>query len=261
MNTVARSEFGHLTACYLREARHEFLRLLRTPSFVLPTLLFPTLFYLLFGVVLAGSRGGIHVSSYLLASYGVFGIMGASLFGFGVTIAIERERGFLTLKRAQPMPPGAFLFAKLVMAMLFAAIISLLLALLAATLAGVRLVPQQWILLFLINVFGTLPFCALGLWLGSLVGGSAAPAVVNLIYLPMSFLSGLWMPLSVLPDFISRFAPIWPSYHLGQIALAVVGHAGSGSLLAHVGFLVVMSVVCLVLARGRLDRESSGSGR
>ncbi|MEZ5463423.1 ABC transporter permease [Dokdonella sp.] len=261
MITVARSEIGHLMACYLREARHEFLRLLRTPSFVLPTLLFPALFYVLFGVVLAGSRGGVQVSGYLLASYGVFGIMGASLFGFGVTIAIERERGFLTLKRAQPMPPGAFLFAKLVMAMLFAAIISVLLALLATTLAGVRLAPQQWILLFLINVSGTLPFCALGLWLGSLVSGSAAPAVVNLIYLPMSFLSGLWMPLSVLPDFIARFAPMWPSYHLGQIALGVVGHADSGNVLAHVGFLVAMSALCLFLARGRLDRESDGSGR
>lgn len=261
MNTLARLETGHLLRCYLREARHEFMRLLRTPSFVLPTLLFPALFYVLFGVVLAGKRGGVDVSSYLLASYGVFGIMGAALFGFGVTIAIERERGFLLLKRAQPMPPGALLFAKLVMAMLFAAIISMMLAALAATLAGVRLAPQQWVLLFLVNVLGTIPFCALGLWLGTLVGGSAAPAVVNLIYLPMSFLSGLWMPLSMLPDFISRLAPLWPSYHLGQVALAVVGYGGPGHLATHIGYLVAATAICIFLARRRLDRESSGAAR
>lgn len=90
--------------CYWLEAKYEFLRLLRTPSFALPTLLFPALFYVLFGVVLAGSRSGGDMGRYLLATYGVFGVMGAALFGLGVTIAVERERGFLTLKRALPMP-------------------------------------------------------------------------------------------------------------------------------------------------------------
>ena len=158
---------------------------------------------------------------YLLATYGVFGVMGASLFGLGVTIAIERERGFLTLKRALPMPPGALLFAKLVMAMVFAAIISLELAVIAASMTAIELSVLQWLSLLLVNIAGTLPFCVLGLCIGTLVGGSAAPAVVNLIYLPMSFLSGLWMPLNMLPEFTARFAPIWPSYHLGQIALGV----------------------------------------
>lgn len=249
---------GHLLRCYLREARYEFMRLLRTPSFVLPTLLFPALFYILFGVVLAGMRDGDGdaVSSYLLATYGVFGIMGAALFGFGVTIAIERERGFLTLKRALPMPPGALLFAKLVMAMLFAAIISLELAVIAATMTAIELSALQWISLFVINVVGTLPFCALGLCLGTLVGGSAAPAVVNLIYLPMSFLSGLWLPLGMLPDLVVRFAPIWPSYHLGQIALAVVGRDSGAGLPVHIVVLGVTTAVCIAFARRRLNAET-----
>ena len=46
---------------------------------------------------------------------------------------------------------------------------------------------------------GVLPFCAIGLFVGSLVGAQGAPAVVNMIYLPMAFLAGLWMPLSMLP--------------------------------------------------------------
>ena len=258
----AESGFGtrELLRCYVREARYEFMRLLRTPSFVLPTLLFPALFYILFGVVLSGTRGGdgVSISSYLLATYGVFGIMGASLFGFGVTIAIERERGFLTLKRALPMPPGAFLFAKLVMAMLFAAIISVELAIIATTMTAIELSALQWVCLFVINIVGTLPFCALGLCLGTLVGGSAAPAVVNLIYLPMSFLSGLWLPLSMLPDFIARFAPIWPSYHLGQIALGVVGRDTGAGFATHILVLVVTTMACLEFARRRLDRESRG---
>ena len=240
--------------CYWLEAKYELLRLLRTPSFVLPTLLFPALFYVLFGVVLAGTRSGGDMGRYLLASYGVFGIMGAALFGFGVTVAVERERGFLTFKRALPMPPGAYLLAKMAMAMVFATIISLILALLAVGLAKVSLQPAQWAWLLAINVLGVLPFCAIGLYIGSLVGGAAAPVVVNLLYLPMAFLSGLWLPLQMLPSVVAKLAPIWPAYHLGQVALKVVGRDVGGSLMLHLTVLCVVTVAFLVLARARLAR-------
>lgn len=260
MNTLA-FPASRLIRCYLLEAKYEFMRLLRTPSFVLPSLLFPSMFYLLFGVVLGSSRGGGELPRYLLATYGVFGVMGVALFGFGVTIAIERERGFHALKRALPMPPGALLFAKMAMAMIFAAIISLMLATIAATLAGVSLAPLQWLLLFLINVLGVLPFAAIGLWIGTLVSGQAAPAIVNLIYLPMSFLSGLWMPLSVLPDFLGRLAQAWPSYHLSQIALAVVGRDAGGNIVGHVAVLLAITLGCFLLARARLvNIDHMGSG-
>src|SRR5690606_30014134 len=141
MNTIAidadRSAHSSLRI-YLLEAKHEFLRMLRTPSFALPVLLFPALFYTLFGLVLNRADGGM-AARYLLATYGVFGVMGAGLFGFGVVVASERERGFFTYKRALQMPPGAYLFARMVMAMLFSALISAMLAALAGTLGGVSL--------------------------------------------------------------------------------------------------------------------------
>ena len=250
MNIIAKLGPGQLVGCYLREARYEFMRLARTPSFVLPTLLFPAFFYLLFGVVLSRGVTSVDAGRYLLATYGVFGIMGASLFGFGVTVAIERERGLLTFKRALPMPAGAYLFAKLVMAMAF-----------AASLAGVSLAPWQWLALFLVNVLGTMPFCAIGLWIGTMVSGSAAPAVVNLIYLPMSFLSGLWLPLKVLPEMISGIAPIWPSYQLSQISLAVVGSGTGGSPAVHVLVLLAMTALFFTLAQRRLSASARRPGR
>lgn len=235
--------------CYALEAGYELLRQVREPAFALPTLLFPTAFYLLFGVMLSRSAAA---AEYMLAGYGVFGIMGAALFGFGAGIAHDRERGLLRLKRALPAPPGAWLLAKMAAAMAFAAVISLLLAVLASTLGGVSLEPGQWLALFTVNVLGVLPFCALGLYIGSLVGGNAAVALVNLLFLPMAFLSGLWMPLAVLPDVFTRLAPAWPAYHLGQVAMKVVGHDAGGSLWLHLGVLAVVTGVFFVLARRRL---------
>jgi ABC-2 type transport system permease protein len=255
VSTIARVPPFAPLRCYWLEAKHELLRLLRTPSFVLPTLLFPPLFYVLFGVLLGGKGGG-EAARYMLATYGVFGIMGAALFGFGVTVAVERERGFLALKRALPMPPGAYLLAKMAMAMVFAAIISLVLALLAVTVAKVSLQPGQWALLFR-STCSACCHSAIGMYIGSLVGGSAAPAVVNLLYLPMSFLSGLWLPLAMLPAVFARIAPVWPSYHLGQVALKVVGRDAGGSLAMHLGLLAVMTLTLFVLARARLAPASA----
>ena len=164
---------------YLQEAKCEALRMLREPAFCLPVIGFPVLFYLLFGVLLDKGEG--KAAQYLLATYGAFGVIGAGLFGFGVTIAVDREKGLLRLKRALPVPPGALLLAKMVMAMLFAAIISLVLAVIAATVAGVTLEPSQWLRLLLIDVLGVLPFCAIGLYVGALVGGNAAPALLNML--------------------------------------------------------------------------------
>ena len=255
-HTAPTRSTGAIASVYRREAWFEFLRMLRTPSFALPTLIFPGLFYLLFGVLLGGRTGSADISRYTLATYGVFGVMAPALFGIGVSLAIDRERGFLTLKRVLPMPAGAYLFAKLAMAMLFGMIVALMVMALAATLGNVELRASQWAMLLLIDTVGTLPFCALGLWIGSLLSGQAAPAVVNLVYLPMAFLSGLWLPLKMLPAAIGMLAPLWPSFHLAQLALKVVGQDVGGSTLTHVGALLAMTAVFYGLAWRRLSRPN-----
>ena len=260
MNTlIATNEPGAITAsnamlAYALEAKYEFLRVLRTPAFAFPTLLFPPMFYLLFGLLLnRGSNNAVH---YLFATYSVFGVMAPSLFGFGVGVAIERERGWLALKRVAPMPPGAYLLAKMAMAALFALTIYLVLAAMAFALGGLRLAPGQWLLLGAIATCGVLPFCALGLMIGSRANASGAPALVNLIYLPMAFLSGLWMPLTMLPDFISRIAPLWPAYHLAQLALATIGRDDGSALLPHIAALAGFTGLCFTIARRWLARAA-----
>ena len=245
-----------LLHCYLLEAKLEFLRLLRTPAFALPTLLFPPMFYLLFGVLLARSTptGAYQPAVYLLATYGVFGVMAPGLFGFGVTVALDRERGWLDLKRAMPMPPGAWLAAKLAMAVLFAAVVFAIMAVVAVTFGGVRMPWPAWALLFVVDAAGVLPFCALGLFLGSVVGGQGAPAVANLVYLPMAFLSGLWFPLALLPPLVGQLALLWPAYHLGKLGLAAVGQGSASGAGWSVLALVATTVLFLVLARWRLAR-------
>jgi len=243
---------GRLVNAYVQEAKSECLRYLRNPGFLLPTLLFPSVFYLMFGIFLAHSNSA-DAPRYLLASYGTFGVMAPGLFAFGVSLALERDTGLLTLKRAMPMPPGAYLLGKMCMAMLVASVVSIILMCMAVFLAGVSLPASRLALFFVLEVLGVLPFCALGLLIGTLVKGQGAPGVVNLVYLPMAFLSGLWFPLSIMPSFIQAIAPILPAYHLDQLALSVVG-LGQGGILLHVLVLIGFTTAFLFIAARRLRR-------
>ena len=256
MNAVSNMSGSRLLAAYLGEMRIEFIKALRTPAFAVPTLLFPIMFYLLFGIFLGSMRGNSEQALVTFATYGVFGAMGPGLFGFGVSLAIEREQGLLTLKQALPQPPGAYLLARAFMAMVFVAIISILLTLIAVYVGHVALTFTQGISLFAINVLGVLPFCAIGMFLGSVVSGQASPAIINLIFLPMAFLSGVILPLQMMPKIIGATAPIWPAYHQAQMALATVGERSAGSFSGHVAVLAGMTLVFFLLAVRRMH----GSG-
>jgi ABC-2 type transport system permease protein len=238
---------------YLQEARSECLRYLRYPGFLIPTLCLPTLFYLMFGVVL-GHGNGAEAPRYLLAAYATFGVMAPGMFGFGVALAMERDGGLLMLKRAMPMPPAAYLAGKMVMAMLVAAMVVTLLLAIAVSIAHVPLAPVQMLRLFGVELFGVLPFCAFGLLLGTLVKGQAGPALVNMIYLPMALLSGLWFPLSNMPKLLQRLAPVWPSYHLNQLSLAAVGF-DRGPVWTNALALCAFTACFLLLAARRLRRR------
>ncbi|MAL04059.1 MAG: ABC transporter permease [Arenimonas sp.] len=236
------------------EAWYEFLRVLRTPAFAIPSLAFPVVFYVLFAVLLPGKWGDYEKSAYLLATYGAFGVIGPALFGFGVGLAIEREQGWLEIKRVSPMPAMAYFLAKIFMSLVFGLAVVCLLSIAAIGFGGVRIEPLVWLKLVSVLLIGTAPFCALGLLIGTLVKGQAAVAIVNLVYLPMSVLSGLWMPLFAFPLVIQKLAVVWPAWHLAQMALGVIGQVQGVNYLLHAAVLAGMTAALLALASLRMRR-------
>jgi ABC-2 type transport system permease protein len=119
---------------------------------------------------------------------------------------------------------------------------------------GVRLPVTSLLILGVALVLGALPFSAMGLAIGYLTGPNSAPAVVNLIYLPMSFASGLWFPMRMLPDFFQTIAPAMPAFHLGRVAHATIG-AGEGSTVISVAALVGFSALFLIVAFWGMRRD------
>lgn len=239
---------------YWAEFIAELKSTFRQPGFVLPAIAFPLGFYLLFGLLMP-RRGSFDGASWFFATYGTFGVIGPALFAFGASLASEREAGWLDLKRVAPLPLGALLLARIGLSVVFAVLIFTLMSTLAYFAGGVRLPAGNWLGLGLLLTFGTLPFCALGLLIGSLASGRSAAGWVNLIYLPMGALSGLWFPLFMMPQLMQKLAFVFPAYHLGQLALAVSGQISSNPW-PHIGMLVVFTAAFASLAARALRRST-----
>ena len=226
-------------------------------AFILSVISFPVMFYVLFGLVLNAKEmiGTMSVPTYLIATYGTFGVMGASLFGTASGLAADRGLGWLQVKRASPMPPFAYFTAKVVLSMIFSTIVVLLLLVLGFGFGGVRMPFLEMARLLGTLVAGSLPFSALGLAIGYFVGPNSAPAAINLIYLPMSFCSGLWVPYMFLPKLVREIALVLPPYHLSQLALGVVGTGTHESSFSHWEVLFAFTLICLGVARIGFQRD------
>lgn len=230
---------------YVREACAEIIKSARMPPFAIPTIVLPPAFYALFA--LGMGQGDVEMATHTLATFGVYAVMGPALFGFGANVAGERESGQLELKRLSPMPAGAHITAKLVATMVFSAIaIALIYAL--ALYAGVRLSTQQWLTLAAVQVLAVIPFALIGLGFGYRMGQKGAIAVVNVLFLGMAVMGGLWMPIAILPDVIQTIAWGLPSYHLGEMALMTVGSSNAANLWLHAGPLALITIGAAIFA-------------
>ncbi len=246
---------------YFKEAKYEFLKSLRYPMYSVSTLLMPVMFYVLFGLVMGKQAiGEVRTTVYLLATYGTFGVMGASLFATAASLASERRLGWLQVKRASPMPPFAYFVAKAVMSLIFSGMVVLLLFLLGVLFGGVQLHVATMAKLWLTLVAGSLPFFSMGLAIGYFAEPNSAPAVINIFYLPMSFCSGLWMPFMFLPKFIQHIAVFLPPYHLSQLALNLIGAGQGGPSQGHWEALAGFAMICLGVARWGHQRDQKANG-
>jgi ABC-2 type transport system permease protein len=246
--------FGRVLNCYATETKYAFLRSMRNPGFAIPTLAFPALFYLLIGFIFGAFKStDPNVPFFLFCGFATMAAMTPGMFGFGIGFALEREQGFFRYKRAIPMPPFASLFASIAMSALSTGIAVALMAIAALALDSVDLSLGQILTVIAVVSIGSVPFCAIGLWIGSLTSGRAAPAITNVVYLILLYFSGLFVPL---PDSIRSIVLGSPAFYLDQLALASIGATNFilGSALNHVIVLLGVTTLFLGLTSRRLVR-------
>ncbi|MDQ6885520.1 MAG: ABC transporter permease [Candidatus Dormibacteraeota bacterium] len=227
----------------------------RQLGFVAISVGLPIMFFLFFGLPNVGKRsGGIEIGAFILASLGTYAVSNVVVYNVGIGVATQRGRKFDLLQRATPLPPFIAILGNVVGG-LGLSLISLIVLFIVADIGGVHMALGTWIALLGWLVLGCLPMLGLGLSIGYGASPNSAPALASLIYLPVAFASGLFIPLKQLPDFIRSVAKYLPLYHEGQLGWITVG-AGDESRLAAVAWVLGWSVVLLALAARAYRRDA-----
>jgi ABC-2 type transport system permease protein len=154
------------------------------------------------------------------------------VFNFGIGVANDRGRKLDLLQRAMPVPPLVVIAAYIVFAMVFAVMAMIILGVVATIVGGVRLDLSQWLQLTWRLLVGSIPLIGLGMAIGYGSSPNTAPALANMIYLPMLFLSGIFVRLKDLPHTIQQIGSVLPTYHYAQLAWGTLGVNDESALVA-----------------------------
>lgn len=194
--------------------------LLRTPAYWIPLIVFPSLLYAFFGI--PPSQQAPQVANLLLGSWSAFAVIGIGFFQFGVSISQARESKWEDYARTLPAGGAPRLIAQILSAIVFLTAALGLLWTIAILATPVDLSPSQYAHLLGTLLAGVIPFVMIGAALGYSIPARGAVPIANLLYLPLSYFGGLWMPPQMLPEVVARVSPYTPTRQLGELAWAVV---------------------------------------
>lgn len=200
----------------LLHARVSTLELLRLPAFAVPTIGFPSLFFLFFAVPGLGREE----PELATALYAGFAALGVAFFQFGVGIAVDRASPWERFLRTLPAGPGPRFGGRLLSAAAFGGVASGCVVLVALLTISPQLPASSWLLLAATLLAGTIPFALLGIALGYLASPRGALPIANVLYLALSYGGGLWTGPSRLPERIEALSPLLPTRALADVLAA-----------------------------------------
>ncbi len=207
---------------FLHQLRTEQLTFWRSRESAVFVFVFPLLLYVLLGAVYDDTIDGIPAADVLLAGLIGYGCANTAFAGLAITLVIRRESGVLKRLRATPLPAPTYLSAVLTSALATFALQVVALVALGSVLYGASL-PERPISLVGAVLAGTAAFAGLGLAAAALIrSAEGSSAVVNVIVLPMAFLSGAFGPTRDFPRWLQAIADVLPLKYFIEIVEGVL---------------------------------------
>jgi ABC-2 type transport system permease protein len=194
------------------------------------------------------SGQAIRYGDWLLPGVIGMNLMFSGLFGVGFVIVRYRKNGVLKRLRATPLSAAEFLCAQLLSRIVITLVVSLLVFLVAYWLLGVPLLGSGWLLL-LIALAGGAAMASLGLLIAARIQNEElASGLLNVISMPMMFLSGVWFSLEGAPVWLQQLAAWLPLSQVITAARAVMLEgAGWAEVAAQLGWILLFTLCCLTL--------------
>jgi imidazolonepropionase-like amidohydrolase/ABC-type multidrug transport system permease subunit len=197
---------------YLALFRNNMRLTLRDRGVLFFNYLFPLIFFFTFTEVFrTGAGSGV---AYFVSTVLTMGILGNGLWGAGMRSVQEREANILRRFRVTPISPLPILVAAMVSGWLLYLPVLIVVVALAHFLYAMPL-PANGLSLFLMASLGVCSFRAIGCILAAVTNTmQEANIAIQLLYLPMLFLSGATVPAAMLPDWAQTVAQFLPASYL-----------------------------------------------
>lgn len=215
MSTTAKTALPGAWSLGLSRGALEIKQFVRQRDAVIFTFAFPIVFLALFASIFGEEFEGTGVTASQIYAAGMVaaGIMSTSFQSLGISIAVERDEKVLRRLRGTPMPPAAYFLGKVWMVLATGLAETAVLLLVGSTLFGLDLPTSvsKWLTFAWIFVLGLAGCALLGIAISSLPkSGRSASSVVVLPFLILQFISGVFIPVSQIPDWLLNIGALFP---------------------------------------------------
>jgi ABC-2 type transport system permease protein len=200
-------------------ARIAILDLIRSPGYVVPTVVFPAMFFAIFA--LPAARRDSQTAAYVTLSFMAWAIVGVTLYQFGVGIAADRGRPWERFLRVLPAGALVRLFARIVCALAFGALAAGCVAILALAATPLHLSATAWLAAGTFCLLAGVPFVLIGTAIGYWCAARAAVPIATACNLLLAYAGGLWMPPGELPGMVRTISPFLPTRQFGELLWSV----------------------------------------
>jgi ABC-2 type transport system permease protein len=218
----------------------------RNPSAAFFNFALPLLFLALFGAIFSGDQKTLNV---IVPGIAGLSVMSTTFSALAMNLTFLREQGVLKRMRGTPLPGASYLGGIAANAVTNATIQMTLIVLAGRVLFGIGW-PKDWLELVVFLVVGVLCLATLGVaWSHVIPNFDAAPAYVNIVFLPVIFISGVFYDVDRTPAFLRDLAQALPLTHIiDGLSGAMVTGRGLGDNLSALLIVAVWAVAGVVLA-------------
>jgi len=184
--------------------------------------IFPVLLFVLLGTVYSGTYRGQPLADYLVPALIAYGVANTTFGGLAITLVLRREYGILKRLRATPLPPPTYMTAVVVSSLLVFVLQAVAIVVIGRLAYGAEL-EGDTLSLGLTFLYAAICFAAMGVGLASVIkSAEGSSAVVNVITLPMTFLSGGFGPTREFPTVLQAIADVLPLTYVIDLVVGIV---------------------------------------